>query len=63
MKIKTVKELKTILNSLDDNLPIGTYHKNYWFPEFDKTGAEIEIIKKDNIPIGVATNIDYLHNY
>ena len=56
-KIKTVKQLRDLIKDLPDNLPVGTYHANYWNKDFSK-GRTIAIL-----PEGLAVNIDYSYDY
>jgi len=63
MKIENVGQLKYLLKDLNDDLPVGIYHKNWWYPKFETKSVEIEIIKQDEEPIGLATEIDYRHDY
>jgi len=56
-KIKTVKQLRDLIKDLPDDLPIGTYHANYWNPTFSK-GHSMAIL-----PEGLAVDIDYSHDY
>jgi hypothetical protein len=54
--IKTVKELKDLIEDLDDSFPIGTYHANYWNPTLEQ-GKSMCITQE-----GLAVDIDYSHN-
>ena len=63
MKVKTVGQLKSVLERLEDNIPIGVYYKRFWTPLFDPNGAEIEVVEKGGTVVGVATDLDYHQDY
>lgn len=63
MKIENVGQLKNLLENLNDKIPVGIYHKNWWNPTFDKRQQNIEVIKQDEEVIGLAIEIDLSHNY
>lgn len=63
MKIVNIGQLKNLLKDLNDDLPVGVYHKNWWNPTFNELQQEIEVIKQNDKVVGVAIEIDYSHNY
>lgn len=63
VRLETIGQLKNLLKDLDDDLQLGVYHANWWNPTFSNQSVEFEIIKENGKEIGLATEIDYRHDY